>query len=128
MKSLGGLIGLLAVALIGGLYFKYYLSSAQPAGTATPVQAIDAVGAQNDLLNIAQAERAYQAQNGRYASMDDLVSSGAITMRKDARQGYTYDVEASDDSFRAIARCTSPPVPGCQNYFVDQTMSVQPGP
>jgi hypothetical protein len=60
--------------------------------------------------------------------MDDLVSSGAMTVRKSGRPGYTYDLETSDEGFRVIARCTSPQLPGCQNYSVDQNMTVQPGP
>jgi hypothetical protein len=126
MRSLGGFIALIVVALIGGLIYKYSLSSVQSTAAATPFQTIDGVGARNDLLSIAQAERAYQAEHGKYASMDDLISSGEMSMRK-TRQGYTYDVDTSDEGFRATARCT-PEAQGCQSYVVDQTMSVQPAP
>jgi hypothetical protein len=126
MRAFGSLVGLLVVAAIAMLVYKYYLSPAQSPGVATPVQTIDAVGVQNDLLRIAQAERAYQAEHGKYASMDELTSSGAMEMRKAGRAGYTYEVEASDDSFRATAQCGD--VQGCQNYAVDQNMMVQPAP
>jgi hypothetical protein len=126
MRAVASLVGLLVAMAIAVTIYKHYLSPAQSPGVATPVQTIDAVGVQNDLLGIAQAERAYQAEHGKYASMDELTSSGAMEMRKAGRGGYTYEVEASDNSFRAIAQCGG--VQGCQNYAVDQTMTVQPAP
>jgi hypothetical protein len=128
MRSLGGLIGLLAIALIAGLVYKYYLSQPQAPGAATPVQTIDIVGVKTDLLAIAQAERLYQAEHGSYASLDELTASGAMSMKKSGRDGYTYQVETSGQSFRVIARCPAATIPGCTNYAIDQTMEVQPAP
>jgi len=128
MRGLGGLVGLLVVALISVMAYKYFLTSGQAVGATTPVQTIDAVGAQNDLIAIAQAERMYQAQNGKYASLDQLIADGSMQVRKPSREGYVYDVDASDQSFHATAHCTSPALPGCHNYAVDQTMTVQIAP
>ena len=122
MKSLAGL---LIVALLAALVYKYYFSSLQSAGTGTPAQTIDIVGVKNDLLGIAQAERAHQAEHGSYASLEELISSGELTMKRTGRNGYTYSVETSDQSFRAIAHCPMRPSPGCSNYAVDQSMEVQ---
>ena len=124
MKSM---IGLLVVALIAGLIYKFYFTRMQSSGmgAATPAQTIDVVGVKNDLIGIAQAERAYQAEHGSYASFDDLISSGGLTMKKTARDGYTYDVETSPSAFRAVAHCPAATSPGCQNYAVDQTMEVE---
>jgi hypothetical protein len=128
MRGLGSIIGLLIVALVATMVYKYFLTSGQSVGATTPVATIDAVGAQNDLIAIAQAERMYQAQNGKYASLDELLSGGSMQMRKPNRQGYSYDVDASDQTFRATATCTSPALPGCHSYSVDQTMTVQVAP
>jgi hypothetical protein len=122
MKSLAGL---LIVALLAALVYKYYFSSLQSAGTGTPAQTIDVVGVKNDLISIARAERAHQAQNGSYTSLDQLISSGELTMKQTSRNGYTYSVETSDQSFRAIAHCPTATFPGCSNYAVDQSMEVQ---
>jgi hypothetical protein len=124
MKSM---IGLLVVALIAGLIYKFYFTRMQTSGmgSATPAQTIDVVGVKNDLIGIAQAERAYQAEHGSYASLDDLISSGGLTMKKTGRNGYTYDVETSASGFRAVAHCPAATSPGCQNYSVDQTMEVE---
>jgi hypothetical protein len=122
-------LGLLAVALIAVLAYKYYFST-QPAGAGvtTPMQTIDIVGVKNDLVGIAQAERAYQAEHGNYASLDELASSGALTMKKISRDGYTYDVQTSDTSFRAIAHCPATTNPACTNFAIDPSMEVQAAP
>ncbi len=124
------LLGLLAVALIAVLAYKYYFSQMQSSGTgtATPAQAIDVVGVKNDLLGIAQAERAYQVEHGSYASLDELTTSGALTMKKTGRDGYTYDVQTSDSSFRAVAHCPAATTPGCTSFAVDPSMEVQAAP
>jgi len=122
MKSL---LGLLVVALIVGVAYKYYFSKLESEGTGTPQQTIDVVGVKNDLLGIAQAERAHQAQNGSYTSLDQLIYSGELTMRRTSRDGYTYSVETGNQTFRAIAHCPTATYPGCSDFAVDQSMEVQ---
>jgi competence protein ComGC len=122
MKSM---IGLLVVVVIVILVYQFYFSKGQSSGVETPAQTINIVGVKNDLVGIAQAERAYQAEHGSYASLNDLTSSGSLTMQNRSRQGYTYDIETSALGFRAVAHCPATTNPGCENYFVDQTMEVQ---
>jgi hypothetical protein len=126
MRSLAGLVSVLVVALVVGLFYKYYFS--QSTGAGTPAQTINVVGVKSDLIAIAQAERSYQAEHNSYGSLDDLVSSGAMTMRKSGRDGYVYDASASGDNFRITARCSVATNPGCTNYTIDQTMEVQSAP
>jgi len=128
MRSFGSVLSLLAVAIIVMLAYKFYFSQAQSAGTGTPTQTISVVGVKNDLIAIAQAERAYQAEHGSYTSLSELVSSGTMMMKKSERDGYTYRVETSADGFRVIAQCPATTSPGCTNYAVDQNMDVQPAP
>lgn len=129
MRGLGTVLGLLVVVLIAGLTYKFYFQkSVSVDGAATPAQTIDVVGVKNDLLGIAQAERVYQAQHDSYGSMDDLVSSGALSIRKSGRDGYTYEVSASTDTFQVAAHCPAETNPGCSSYSIDQTMQIQPVP
>jgi hypothetical protein len=127
---MGRIIGLLVVALIAVAMYKLYFSKIQNSGTGagTPAQTIDVVGVKNDLLGIAQAERAYQAEHGSYASLDELTSSGALSMKRTSRDGYTYDVETSASTFRAVAHCPAATSPGCTSWAIDQSMEVQPVP
>ncbi len=56
MRSLAGLF---IVALFAGLLYKFCFANLNVAGGASPSDVIDIVGVKNDLLGIAQAERAY---------------------------------------------------------------------
>ena len=66
-------------------------------------QAISTTGVEMDLNAIAQAERVYFAQNGSYADLDRLASSGAMNIARTGRDGYTYSVDASGSTFTATA-------------------------
>jgi hypothetical protein len=128
MRGLGSMVGLLVVALIAMLAYKYYFSQARSPENATPTQTVNLVGVQNDLLAIAQAERTYGLEHGSFLSLDDLIRSGALTIPKTGRAGYTYDIETSPENFHVVAHCPRATMPGCSNYVVDQTMEVRPAP
>ena len=88
------------------LYLKYMPSS--DTGTA-PTQAISLTGVRSDLLQIAQAERANIALNGNCVSLDELNSSGAMTLKRKGRDGYTYQVNCSGAEFQVIAQHPAAP-------------------
>jgi hypothetical protein len=127
MRSAGSMISILVVAVIGLLVYKFYFTQSQSTGTLTPAQTINVVGVKNDLLAIAQAERNYQAEHSSIASLDELVSSGEMSIKKTGRDGYTYDIESSAEGFRVTARCSAAAA-GCTNYAVDQSMEVRAEP
>ena len=105
-----GLISVLVVAAIAlGSYF-YFLKSAAPAPGTAVTQAISTTGVEMDLNSIAQAERSYFAQNGNYADLDQLTSSGALTMSRSGRDGYAYAIETSARGFIVTARHADAPV------------------
>lgn len=118
-------VSLLVVALIAVLAYKFWFSQIQSSGATTPAQTISVIGVKTDLIGIAEAERAYQAEHGSYASLDELVSSGALSTPKTGRDGYTYEAETSGTGFRIVAHCPASTSPGCQDWAVDQTMQVQ---
>ena len=126
MRVLGSVLGLLVFVVIAGLTYQFYFQrSSSVDGAAKPSQTIDVVGVKSDLLAIAQAERLYQAQHDSYGSMEDLVSSGAMSLRKSGRDGYMYDVNTSTDGFRVVAHCSAQTNPVCTSYSIDQTMEIQ---
>lgn len=125
MRSLGGMVGLLIFALIGVLMYKFYLSKSDATGAGTPTQQIDSIGVRTDLLGIAKAESTYQVEHNSYASLDDLVSSGALSMKKTSRDGWVYDVQPSDYTFLVIAHCPTTTQPGCSSLEIDQTMEIR---
>lgn len=121
MRSFLSLVVVLAIVFIS---YKLYFSQLQSAtGSAAPARTIEATGAKNDLLAIGQAERTYLAEHGSYATLDQLNSSGAMSVAKTGREGYSYAVDSSGNGFRAEARCSST-VAGCVNYAIDETMEI----
>jgi hypothetical protein len=119
------LVGVLLAAVVCVVLYRVYLTQAIPAGGATPHQTVAVTGVKNDLLVIAQAERAYQAEHGAYTSLDDLRTSGALTMPAGGRDGYIYAAEPSQATFRVRATCPGSTTQPCTGYYVDQTMEVR---
>src|SRR5262249_15130682 len=97
-------------------------------GTA-PTQAINLTGVRKDLLSIAQAERSTIALNSHCVSVEELVSSGSLTMTKPERDGYSYEVQCSGDSgeFKVVARHAPAPLGALVRYpalAADQNLQV----
>jgi hypothetical protein len=122
MRSLIGLVIVLLI-VFGG--YKLFFAQLQSTGSAQPTRTIDVVGVKNDLLSIAQAERIYQAEHSSYTTLDQLTSSGALSMTKSGRDGYTYNAEGSANNFQVVANCPVATTPGCTNYAIDDTMEVR---
>jgi len=127
MRAVFGIAALLVGAGVMLFIYKNSLTQSQASGAATATETINVVGVKNDLLAIAQAERAYQAEHGSVASLDELESSGAMSMKKTGRDSYTYDVESTSEGFRVTAHCPGG-LAGCTNYVVDQSMEVRAEP
>jgi len=121
------LVGLLVVLAIGYFIYRSFIMQQLPKeeGGGSPVSAISATGVKNDLIAIAQAERAYFAQHGSYASLDELTSSGAMTMARSSRDGYTYSVDTQPGGFIATARYSGPITPPPSGFMIDQSMEVR---
>jgi len=120
------LVGLLITLAIGYFIYRAYLAQSLPKdeGGGSPVNAISATGVKNDLIAIAQAERAYFAGHGSYVSLDQLISSGAMSMTRTSRDGYTYSVDAQAGGFTATARYSGPISPPPSSFQIDQSMEV----
>jgi hypothetical protein len=67
-------------------------------GTA-PTQAISLTGVREDLIQIAQAESGFIAENGHCTTLDELTSSNALAMPHPGRDGYRYSIECSGGEF-----------------------------
>jgi uncharacterized protein HemX len=124
--TMKGLIALLIALAIGfGIYYLYIRQVQTTGGGNNPTQAITSTGVKNDLNAIAQAERMYFSQNGSYATLDQLIESGALTTSKRQREGYTYSVEVSPSGFTVTARSSRP---GSPAFAIDQSMQIRPLP
>ena len=127
-----GLVSLLVTAAIGLGIYMYTLKQAAPGPGMVATQNISVTGVKNDLVAIAQAERMYYTQNGSYADLPTLTSTGTMNIARTNRDGYTYSVEPSGNTFTVTATYAAPPVenpagvtpPHFPTYTIDQTMEV----
>lgn len=126
MHKIFGLLGLVIALAIGMyIYSKQAQSTSAAAGANNPKAAVNITGVRTDLMNIAQAERGYFASEGKYVSLDELISSRSITVARQ-RPPYTYEVETSGSGFRVIATRSADDASGTPAQLsVDQDMQFQ---
>jgi hypothetical protein len=130
-----GLIGVLVIAAVGLGIYMYSLKQMAPGPGMVVTQNISIVGVKNDLVGIAQAERMYYTQNGSYADLPTLASTGTMNIARTSRDGYTYTATPSGNTFTVTATYTPPPVenpagvtpPHFPTFTIDQTMEVHQG-
>jgi len=127
MRSVMGLLGLVMALAIGLFIYRSYFAGSSgdlTMGTNNPRAAADITGVKNDLLSMAQAERAFQALNGRYATLEELRSSETLQVDPArGRQGYTYSADVSDRHF-SITAAYSGPATDMPTLSIDETMQI----
>jgi hypothetical protein len=103
---MGRLFGFLSLVLGLGVGMYFYTRQLQgtsaAAGTATPQATINIAGVKTDLMGIAAAERQYYASEGKYVSLDELISTHYIAVARQ-RAPYSYAVEISSGGFLVVA-------------------------
>jgi hypothetical protein len=113
--------------LLGAYVFYLKKLPTTDSGTAA-TQAISLTGVRSDLLQIAQAERAYVASNGSCVALPELISSNTLVMTRTERDGYSYSVECSNTEFNATAHHAPAPAGSpirYPNLAIDQNMQVR---
>ncbi len=122
-KSLG-LIGILIALAVGGYLYTHQGNGGQ--ATPAPRATIDVAGVKNDLVSLANAERGEFALEGKYVSLDELVSKGAISSARTSRPPYTYSADVSGTGFRIVATYGGPPDTGApQQISIDDSMQIK---
>ena len=123
MGRVFGFVGTIVTMAIGMYIYSLQVKTLTPgAGSGNPTEVATITGVKNDLIGIANAERAYQATEGKYASLDELISGNYISI-KGERPPYIYDVEINSGSFRATATRTTKGAPA--QLWITQDMQVQ---
>ena len=114
----------LVLGLAVGMYFysRQVQSSAAAGEGATPQATINITGVKTDLMGIAAAERQYYAGEGKYGTLDELISGNYITVARE-RPPYSYSVEISFGGFRVVATRSEGDTSGMPAQLsVDQNM------
>src|SRR5713101_6343329 len=107
---MGRVFGFLSVVIVMAVgmyvYSRQAQSSSAAAGANSPKAAINITGVRSDLISIATSERRYFATEGKYASLDELISANYITIARQ-RPPYAYEVQINSSSFRSTRRWSS---------------------
>ena len=132
-RGKNGVMRALALVLVAALIlfgvYQFYLKKmpTTDAGTAS-TQAINLTGVRMDLLQIAQAERGNMALNSNCASLDELITSGSLSMSRSGRDGYTYEVTCRGGAdFQVVGRHAPAPEGSPIRYptlAIDSSMQV----
>jgi hypothetical protein len=123
MGRVFGFIGTIATLAIGMYIYSVQIKTLSPStGSGNSEEVATIAGVKNDLIGIANAERGYLASQGKYASLDELISGNYITIKSE-RPPYVYDVQTTDSSFRATATRTTKGAPA--QLWITENMAVQ---
>ncbi len=123
MGRIFGFVGTVVVLAAGMYIYANQAKSAMSVGGATtPTGTVNITGVRSDLLSLASAERNYYAQNGKYASLEDLISEKYVTMQRE-RPPFSYDISTTSSGFQVTATRSTPGSPA--KMWIDETMQVQ---
>jgi len=119
-----GFVGTIVTMAIGMYIYAVQVKTMVPGagGGGRPEEVATIAGVKNDLIGIANAERGYLASQGKYASLDELLSGNYLTMKTE-RPPYVYDVETTASSFRVTATRTTEGSPA--QLSITETMQIQ---
>ena len=126
MGRVFGFLSVVIVLAIGMYIFsKQAQSSSAAAGANSPKAAINVTAVRSDLISIATSERRYLATEGKYASLEELISANYVTVARQ-RPPYTYEVETSSTGFRVVATRSGDNTSGTPGRLsVDENMEFQ---
>jgi len=123
MLRVFGFLGTVITMAIGMYIYSLQVKTLTPgSGNGNSAEVATITGVKNDLVGIANAERGYLATQGKYASLEELISGNYISI-KGERPPYIYDVETTSSSFRATATRTTKGAPA--QLWITETMEVQ---
>lgn len=118
-----GFLGTVITLAIGMYLYSIQVKTLHPEAVGGNKDDVTTItGVKNDLISIANAERGYQASQGKYASLEELISGNYLTIRSE-RPPYIYNIETSGSSFRATATRTTKGSPA--QMWISDDMQVQ---
>jgi uncharacterized protein (UPF0333 family) len=129
MGRLFGFLGIVIALAVGMyVYSKQAQSSSAAAGANNPKAAINITAVKSDLISIATTERRYFASEGKYASLDELISANYLTVARQ-RPPYSYEIQTTSGGFRVVATRSGEDNSGTPAQLsVDENMEFQTSP
>lgn len=128
MTRVFGFVGLLIVVVIGWMVYQRQIqgvSSGAEGAQGAPRATIDLAGVKNDLVALGNAERRAMASSGKYKSLEELRSSGDVSMTSNSRGPYSYAAEIGESTFRITATRGGAAAGGPALISIDETMAIK---
>jgi hypothetical protein len=123
---MGKVLGFLSIVITMAIGMYIYSQQVKPVatgvGSVAPEEFATVTGVKNDLISIANAERGALASEGKYVSLDELISGHYLSVPME-RPPYVYAVEVNSGSFRATATRTTKGTPA--QLLITENMQVQ---
>jgi len=119
-----GLIVLVVGLAVGGYFYTRQIQEITPGGAA-PTTTVDITVVRMDLLALAIAERLHFATNSKYASLEELRTSGDTHLTRNNRPNFTYSAETSDNGFRIIATYSGADPNAPKRISIDETLAIK---
>jgi hypothetical protein len=118
-----GFLGTVITLAIGMYIYSIQVKTLHPEAVGGNKEDVTTItGVKNDLISIATAERGFQASQGKYASLEELISGNYLTIRSE-RPPYIYNIETFGNSFRVTATRTTKGSPA--QLWIGDDMQVQ---
>lgn len=118
-----GILGTVVTLAIGMYIYSIQVKTLHPEAVGGNKEDVTTItGVKNDLISIATAERGFQASQGKYASLEELISGNYLTIRSE-RPPYIYNIETFGNSFRVTATRTTKGSPA--QLWIGDDMQVQ---
>lgn len=123
MGRIFGFLSVIITLAIGMYIYSQQVKNLAPGpGTGNPVEIANVTGVKGDLIGIANAERSYMAAQGKYATLDELISGNYIIIKSE-RPPYVYAVETTSSGFRVTATRTTQGAPA--QLWITENMEMQ---
>src|ERR1017187_6347974 len=118
-----GFLGTVITVAIGMYIYSLQVKTLAPSTAGGNGEEVTTItGVKNDLIGIANAERGYMASQGKYGSLDELISGNYVAV-KGERPPYIYEIEINSSGFRATATRTTKGDPA--QLWLTDNMQVQ---
>lgn len=127
MRGVMSLLGLVVVVAIGLFIYRSYFTAndgAATLGTNDPGAAANIVGVKMDLNGMAQAQQRFRGRYERYASLEELYSTGELSLNPlRGREGYSYSIDIGGGGYTITATYRGP-AKGMPTLSIDETMKI----
>lgn len=121
---MGRSFGFIMLVVVMGIAAYLYMKQAAPVTSigSNAKTTVDVTAVRNDLLALANAERQYFASHGKYVSLEELRTDGAIAIP--TRPNFSFSAETTESAFKIIAVYLGPDPRAPKSLTINENMAL----